>query len=83
MWTVEILAGLFVHVNVFLRDGQLLQSDALPVLVLVFAANADVSIGNSSDLSHLPALLPNNVIPQHIGQLHRLTIAQATAFQLI
>lgn len=51
--------------------------------VLLFAAGSGVSFANSSDLSHLPALLPNNVIPQHIGQFHRLTIAQATAFQLI
>ena len=31
----------------------------------------------------LPTLLPDNVIPQHIGQLHRLAIAQAAAFQFV
>lgn len=83
MGSVKILAGLFVHVNVFLRDGKFPQGNKLPVLVLVFAADADVSISNSSDLSHLPALLPDNVIPQHIGQLHSLAIAQAAAFQFV
>ena len=83
MGSVKILAGLLVHVNVFFRDSKLLQSDALPVLVLVLAANPDISVNSSRDLSHLPALLPNNVVPQHIGQLHSLDVAQATAFQLV
>ena len=81
--SVKILAGLLVHVNVFFRDSKLLQSDALPVLVLVLAANPDISVNSSRDLSHLPALLPNNVVPQHIGQLHSLAVAQAAAFQLV
>ena len=83
MGSVKILAGLLVHVNVFFRDSKLLQSDALSVLVLVLAANPDISVNSSRDLSHLPALLPNNVVPQHIGQLHSLAVAQAAAFQLV
>ena len=83
MGSVKILAGLLVHVNVFFWDSKLLQSDALAILVLVLAANPDISVNSSCDLSHLLALLPNNVVSQHIGQLNGLAIAQAAAFQLV
>lgn len=53
---VKVLAGLPVRVDVFLRNRPLPQGDQLPVLPLVFAADADVSVIHSRDVSHLPAL---------------------------
>ena len=53
---VKVLAGLPVRVDVFLRNRPLPQGGQLPVLLLISAADADVSVSHSRDVSHLPAL---------------------------
>ena len=41
---VEILARLFIHKNVLLRDGHFPQGDKLPILVLLTGAYPDVAV---------------------------------------
>ena len=42
--TVEVLAGLLIHKDVFLRDLQFTQCNQLPILVLVTGADPDIAI---------------------------------------
>ncbi len=42
--TLKVLAGLLVHEEVPLRDGQLPHGDELPVLVLLPCADADIAV---------------------------------------
>ena len=44
LWPLKILAGLFIHVDIFLRDIDFSQSNQLAVLVLVSGTDADIAI---------------------------------------
>ena len=42
--TVEVLSGLFIHVNIFIRYADLSHCYTLPVFMLIFAGYTNVSV---------------------------------------
>ena len=50
LWAVEVLAGLLIHEDVFLRNLQFSQCNQLPVLVLVAGADTNITIDISQML---------------------------------
>ena len=61
--TVEILAGLLIHVEIFRGNVLLRHSDPLPFLILIFAGNSDISVFCAFDsidpLLKCEAILPH------------------------
>ena len=61
--TVEVFAGLLVHVDVFCGNVLLGHSDPLPFLVLVFAGYTDITVVRAFDTTYL--LLKNVRLSYH------------------
>ena len=59
---VKIFSGLFIHINVFLRDPFPVHGQELPVLILLPGTDAYVSVSpsHSSSSSRLPHLFPGS-----------------------
>ncbi len=51
---VEILAGLLVHVNTLFTNPDFPQGNHLPILILFFGGNADVTISRRFDTTSHP-----------------------------